>query len=165
MTSFNACVQTLLVRDLKGFRSEIEAFPSSELVWTVHESITNSAGVLAMHGCGNLNHYIGKVLGGSNYVRNRNLEFETQMLSTADICAEIDRTIAMLESVLPSLDSSVLERVYPEKVGGNQLMTRDFLLHLCTHLSFHLGQAGYLRRMITGQPGSTNPISVAMFAK
>jgi hypothetical protein len=40
------------------------------------------------------------------------------------------------------------------------LRTGWFLLHLGTHLAFHLGQAGYLRRMITGDSASTSPISL-----
>jgi hypothetical protein len=41
------------------------------------------------------------------------------------------------------------------------LNTATFLVHLGAHLAFHLGQAGYLRRVITGDNTSTNPLPVA----
>ena len=47
---------------------------------------------------------------------------------------------------------------YPEAVNGMRFQTGRFLLHLCTHAAFHLGQAGYLRRAITGQSQSSGPI-------
>jgi hypothetical protein len=38
------------------------------------------------------------------------------------------------------------------------------LLHLCTHAGFHLGQAGYLRRVITGDATSSGPIPLGPIA-
>ena len=34
-------------------------------------------------------------------------------------------------------------------------------MHLATHLAFHLGQAGYLRRALTGDPASAGAMAVA----
>jgi uncharacterized damage-inducible protein DinB len=39
-----------------------------------------------------------------------------------------------------------------------------FLLHLCTHLAHHLGQAGYLRRVITRDNQSSEPVSLQILA-
>jgi len=156
-------LQILLVRDLRGMKSEIAAYPDDEMVWQTPASISNSAGVLAMHGCGNLSHYIGHVLGGTDYARDRPLEFAVQSLSREEISREIDSTISMLESVLPSLDISRLAENFPERVGGHLLNTQAFLLHLTTHLSFHLGQLGYLRRMMTDSNTSTSPVSLSDF--
>ena len=33
--------------------------------------------------------------------------------------------------------------------------------HLAVHLAMHLGQAGYLRRMVTGDTRSSNPVAIA----
>jgi hypothetical protein len=39
------------------------------------------------------------------------------------------------------------------------------MLHLATHLAFHLGQIGYLRRAVTGDATSSGPVSNAVLRK
>ena len=155
-------IQTLLVRDLRGMINEIEAYPNDELVWETPTNISNSAGVLAMHACGNLNHYVGHVLGGSSYERDRNLEFAVQALARSEIRQALESTISILESVMPSINPERMPEPFPESVGGHLLNTQAFLLHLSTHLSFHLGQVGYLRRILTDSNLSTNPVSLTV---
>lgn len=154
-------IQKLLVRDLRGMQREINAFPDDASVWQSAPGVTNCAGILAMHGCGNLNHFIGHILGGTDYVRNRELEFSIQGLSRAEISAEFDRTIATLEQVIPQLDPALLETTFPLPIAGVELNTQLFLTHLCVHLGFHLGQLGYLRRFLTGSNTSTGPVMPA----
>jgi len=48
--------------------------------------------------------------------------------------------------------------VFAHVPNGMRLPTGLFLLHLATHLSFHIGQAGYLRRVLTGDTASTNAV-------
>ena len=50
-------------------------------------------------------------------------------------------------------------------VGGITVSTRRFLIHLATHLAWHLGQAGYLRRILTGQNVSTGAVPVPALAE
>lgn len=77
-------LQTLLVRELNGFAKEIEMFPDDELMWTAMPGVTNSAANLAWHVCGNLQHFVGTVLGGTGYVRNREAEFGRRSGSRAE---------------------------------------------------------------------------------
>jgi hypothetical protein len=65
---------------------------------------------------------------------------------------------------LGRLTDDDLRRPYPELVSGRQFITGDFLLHLSTHLAFHLGQIGYLRRGLTGDPTSSGAVSNAVLA-
>jgi hypothetical protein len=51
--------------------------------------------------------------------------------------------------------------VFPEKVFGRDLRTDRFLLHLCTHAAYHLAQAGYLRRIVTGLNQTSGAIPLA----
>ena len=71
-------LQRLLERDLEGLAREIELFPDDESLWKVAPGISNSAGNLARHASGNLKHFIGAVLGGNGYVRQRDAEFAAQ---------------------------------------------------------------------------------------
>jgi len=141
----------ILVRELQAFEREVELFPDDELLWKTVPGVTNSAGNLAAHVCGNLQHFVGRVLGGTSYVRNRDVEFGRRSGSRAELVDEIHRTIQVVETVLPSMGPEILARQYPEAVGGITFTTGIFLLHLSAHLAHHLGQAGYLRRVLTAE--------------
>jgi hypothetical protein len=149
MATLTDGLRTLLIRELDGFAREVELFPSDDLLWQTVPGVTNSAGNLALHVCGNLQHFIGAILGGTGYVRNRDVEFGTRGGTRADVVREIRTTIAVVDRVLSMLPDEALERDYPEPVHGLTLPAHRFLLHLSAHLAHHLGQAGYLRRILT----------------
>ncbi len=153
-------IRRLLARELASFSRELELFPDESLIWTVVPGISNSAGTLALHVCGNLQHFLGAVLGGSGYVRDRDLEFSARGVSRAALLAEIRKTAQVVETVLSRLPEATLTTAYPAVPGGSEVPTGLFLLHLCTHLAHHLGQAGYLRRALTGDGRSSEPVSV-----
>jgi uncharacterized damage-inducible protein DinB len=147
-------------RDLQTFQREIELFPSDDAVWQTVPGITNPAGTLALHVCGNLRHYLGAVLGSSGYVRDRDAEFRLRGVPRRDLVENLVGAREVVIRTLQTLSPETLQSAYPEPLGGVTLRTDWFLLHLGTHLAFHLGQAGYLRRMITGDSASTSPISL-----
>jgi hypothetical protein len=147
-----------LVRELEGFKRELALFPDDESVWTTLPGVSNSAGNLALHLAGNLQHFIGTVLGHTGYVRNRELEFGQRSGPRENVYAELDAAIAVVRKVLPDLSDAALDADFPEAVMGTKFRTGTFLVHLCSHAGFHLGQAGYLRRILTGDSKSSNPI-------
>jgi membrane-associated phospholipid phosphatase/uncharacterized damage-inducible protein DinB len=157
-------IQRLLVRELEGFAREIEMFPDEATVWKAPPGVSNSAGNLALHVCGNLKHFVGTVLGGTGYVRTREREFAARDVPREAILREIRETIEMVSSVLSRLREEVLDAPYPEVHGGVQLSGRTFLLHVCTHAAFHLGQAGYLRRAVTGDGTGSGALSIGALA-
>lgn len=159
-----ADILLLLDRELASFVREIELFPDDESPWRTVPGVTNSAANLALHVAGNLQHYVGALLGGSGYVRNRELEFSRRSGSRAEIAAELTRAREAVRSALTNLASGRLAEPFPEAVAGVAPPTGLFLLHLAVHLGFHLGQAGYLRRVVTGDNRSTNPMSAKALA-
>ena len=160
-SSLTSILTTQIVRELQTFIREIEAFPSDDSVWHTRRGVTNSAGNLALHICGNLQDFVGRVLGGTSYVRNRELEFGQREGTRASIVAELRKTIDVIKTALPEVSEETMAADYPMQLAGNTLNTAAFLVHLAAHLAFHLGQAGYLRRIITGENTSTNPLPVA----
>jgi uncharacterized damage-inducible protein DinB len=154
----------LLVRELFAFQREIELFPDDDLLWKTPPGVTNSVGNLATHVCGNLQHFVGRVLGKTGYVRNRDFEFSRQSGSRADLIRELQAAIEVIQNVLPAVDEEVMSRDYPEPVGGHRINTRLFLLHLSAHLAHHLGQAGYLRRTLTANNVSSGPLPLKPLA-
>ena len=53
--------------------------------------------------------------------------------------------------VIAGLSAEQLEAAYPQLYSGMTLPTQQMLIHLEGHLSYHLGQIDYLRRLLTGE--------------
>jgi uncharacterized damage-inducible protein DinB len=153
-------IRRVLVRELDGFAREVEMLPDDEGLWKTVPGISNSVGTLATHVCGNLKHFIGGILGGSGYVRDREAEFSSGSRSREEVIREVRETAEIVSGALQRVPEASLGDEYPEAVAGVELPTGRALLHLCTHLAFHLGQAGYLRRVITGEARGSGALSV-----
>ncbi len=141
-------VAEILARDLGTLRKELQAYAREEALWKVAPGISNSAGTLALHLLGNLQHYVGAVLGETRYVRDRDAEFSRRNVPREEILAEIERTVEVVRSVLPSLDEATLAAEYPEEVAGRRMTTGYHLIHLVSHFAYHLGQVNYHRRLL-----------------
>lgn len=134
--------------NLKKLISEIELYENEEDIWRIEKNISNSAGNLALHIVGNLNTYIGKEIGETNYIRNRELEFSNKNIPRQDLIKSINETRAILTETLKALSNKDLKREYPILVLVERTTTEYLLVHLVTHLSYHLGQINYHRRFI-----------------
>jgi len=160
MNELSTEVGRLLLRELAAFGREVEAFPDDAALWKTLPGTTNSAGNLALHVSGNLKHYVGAVLGHSGYVRNREAEFATRGGARGDVSRELREAAEVVARVLPGVSDAVLAAPFPEAVGGITPRCDRFLMHLATHLAFHLGQASYLRRILTQDARGTGAVSV-----
>ena len=138
----------LFTRDLDGLINELNLYKNENDLWTVYGDITNSAGNLALHLIGNLQHFIGKELGGTNYVRTREREFSLKNVSRETIIKQIEDTKIMVNKTLKTLDTNKLQDQYPILVFKENTSTEFFLMHLSSHLSYHLGQINYHRRLM-----------------
>ncbi|HRI80598.1 MAG TPA: DinB superfamily protein [Cyclobacteriaceae bacterium] len=141
-------VQKLLIRDLNKLSSELSLYKDESLIWKLRGDIKNTAGNLCLHLCGNLQHYIGAVLGNTGYLRNRENEFALRDISREILLNEIGKTKKSIESTLPLLTESQLQSEYPTDVFGYPITTGFFLIHLSAHLGYHLGQVNYHRRLM-----------------
>lgn len=135
-------------RDLGRLKTEIEQYSDDADFWKVRGDIMNSGGNLTLHLIGNLKHFIGAVLGNSGFVRDRDTEFSTSNVSREDMLAEIDATAAVLKSTLEKLREEDFALLYPIEVFGHPMTTEFFVVHLATHLNYHLGQINYHRRLL-----------------
>ena len=144
-------MQTFLhfyLRDIDKFISEIEAFPSEESLWLTGGDVKNPAGTLGLHIAGNLQHFFGALLGGTGYVRNRALEFSARGVAKAEIVAALHTARAVVAEVLGNKDDAQLSDNFPDNHFGENRSNLHALLHLLSHLSYHLGQVNYLRRLV-----------------
>tara|TARA_A100000171_G_C2112220_1_gene135685 strand:+ start:689 stop:1144 length:456 start_codon:yes stop_codon:yes gene_type:complete len=142
-------ISELINRDLDRLSNEVEAYSKEENLWITEGEITNTAGNLTLHLCGNLQHFIGAVLGKTGYERNRDFEFAAKNISRAELLGSIQETKTAVRDTLQRLPESVLNYPYPLRVFNNKEMsTLFFLIHLQGHLNYHLGQINYHRRIL-----------------
>ncbi|HSB93761.1 MAG TPA: DUF1572 family protein [Flavitalea sp.] len=146
-------IQTIassLRQDLLKLRKEIELYENEKNIWKVQGNISNSAGNLCLHLVGNLNTYIGQQIGKTGYLRNRDQEFSLKNIPRQELLNKIDETINVVDSSLAKLSEADLEKEYPLLVYDKMTSTEYMLVHLSTHLGYHLGQVNYHRRLIDG---------------
>jgi uncharacterized damage-inducible protein DinB len=139
----------LFNRDLNRLKTEIELYSDERSVWMIDGQIANSAGNLCLHLIGNLNTYIGAQLGGTGYVRHRDLEFSQKDIPIENLIGRIEETISVVDTTLSQLSDEQLAAEYPVLVFESKTSTEFFLIHLATHLTYHLGQINYHRRLLT----------------
>ena len=137
----------LFERELLQLEKELESYNTASNVWVSNESIKNSGGNLALHLTGNLQFFIGNIIGKNGYERNRKAEFEAKDIPLDALRADIAKTIADVKSALKNIDPELLQENYPIEVFGNPMTYEFFIMHLLSHLSYHIGQINYHRRM------------------
>lgn len=135
-------------RDLNKLITEINLYKDEERLWIIKDGIGNSAGNLCLHLIGNLNHFIGAILGNTGYVREREKEFSLKNIPHKELIQSIENTITVVKESLSKLTATDFEKLFPLEVFGKPLTTGFMLLHLTTHLAYHLGQINYHRRLL-----------------
>ena len=141
-------LQTLFNRELRKLKLEIESYQREENLWKTDKKIANSAGNLCLHLVGNLNTFFGAVLGNTGYVRDRDAEFSTRHVPQKELIQKIEATIPVVDQVLSTLTDEHMKAEYPMLVFAEKTSTEFFLMHLAMHLSYHLGQVNYHRRLL-----------------
>lgn len=140
-------LRELFIRDLERLESELTLI-SGDHLWKTKPGVVNSVGVLAQHIVGNLNHFIGTALGNTEYIRNREKEFTKTGIAADKLISDVNDTSEMIKEVFDSLKDEDLKESYPMDIPMDYSIYK-FLLHLYGHLNYHLGQANYLRRILS----------------
>ncbi|MBV7267621.1 DinB family protein [Winogradskyella luteola] len=141
-------LRKLFKRDLYKLKEEISLYNDEANLWKLDGLVSNSAGNLCLHLVGNLNHFIGAILGNTAYIRQRDLEFSLKDVPRRELIKHVDDTIAVVEDVLSQLTEADLQQNYKISVFKEPMTTEYFLVHLTTHLAYHLGQINYHRRLL-----------------
>jgi uncharacterized damage-inducible protein DinB len=141
-------LKTLFNRDLNKLKSEVGSYKNEANLWIIDKSIANSAGNLCLHLIGNLNTYIGATLGNGRYIRNRELEFSLKDVPKQELINMIEATLVVVNETLAKITEEQLNSEYPMLVLQEETSTEFFLVHLTTHLTYHLGQINYHRRLL-----------------
>lgn len=135
--------------DLGLVVEELEKYGNEEDIWIVDKGISNSAGNLALHLIGNINHFFGANLGGTGYVRERDLEFSEKGITRDELVNGIRDTAKVLSETFSNLSDEDLHSDYPEEIFGGTHKTIAICIYMLTHLNYHLGQINYHRRLLS----------------
>lgn len=141
-------VTEIFERDLRKLIVEINLYSDENNLWLLKKGISNSAGNLCLHLLGNLNHFIGATLGKTGYVRHREDEFSLKNIPRQDLIMNIENCITIVTGTLKNLPDEVLDNDFPLQIFDRKVNTVFMLVHLTAHLSYHLGQINYHRRLL-----------------
>lgn len=125
---------------------EISSYEHPDRMWEIDGKILNSGGNLCTHLLGNLNYFIGTVIGQTGYVRQRDLEFSIKGVPVPDLLQQIEDTKAMIASSLRGITD--WDSMYPENDYHFSGPIHSQILRLLAHLGYHLGQLNYHRRLM-----------------
>lgn len=142
-------LKALFTRDINKLKSEIGQYQDEKNIWRIDKNIANSAGNLCLHLVGNLNTFVGAELGKTGYVRDRPLEFSLKDVPRAELIRKVEATIEVVNNAIDGLSEQDLENDYPQsKIVEGGSSVAFILMHLSTHLVYHLGQINYHRRLL-----------------
>jgi uncharacterized damage-inducible protein DinB len=144
----NESLTRLFIRDLEKVKHELEQVSQETDLWKLGGQISNSIGHLALHLAGNIQHFIGHVLGGNGYQRDREREFNATNVSKDQLLKELNDAIDSVKHTIPQIKDSTWSSHFPIDVFGKPMTTEEFVFHLLSHLNYHLGQINYARRIL-----------------
>ncbi|MDD2791664.1 MAG: DUF1572 family protein [Sediminibacterium sp.] len=134
--------------ELIKLKTEIGLYKNESNLWIINGEIKNSAGNLCLHITGSLNYLIGAALGKSTILRQKDEEFRLKNVSKSELIKCIDSAIETVKQNLPGLSNHDLSMDYPLPFGGNTEKVGLVIIYLISHVSYHLGQINYHRRIL-----------------
>ena len=138
-------------RDLIKLKEEINLYKDENSLWIVKGEINNSAGNLCLHLIGNLNYFVGAILGNTGFIRDRESEFTLKNSSRKYLIDELDNTLKVVLDTLTKMADKDFEKTFPLAKHGKEVTTENMLIHLFGHFNYHLGQINYHRRLINSR--------------
>ncbi len=120
---------------------------SDEQFWRNPFGYGNSVGHLVLHLTGNLSYYVGARIAGTDYVRNRDLEFtDSRNPAKNEVLKKFDETIAMVIATVENQSETDWTAPYTAEREPSAKNRLTLILRCASHLYHHLGQIIYLSR-------------------
>ena len=146
-STFIESARTRLCIHLTGqIRTCLDALKVEQIWWRPNES-SNAIGNLVLHCVGSTRFYIGHVIGGTDFVRDRRVEFdERRELPPAELRARLDAAIEEADTVLTAFDPARLLEVTDRTPAPMTLM--EVIALQLTHYAAHAGQIAYATKLL-----------------
>ncbi|MDF1504998.1 DUF1572 family protein [Roseisolibacter sp. H3M3-2] len=129
----------------RQIHAAVESLDDAQLWWRPNAH-ANSVGTLVRHLSGNVRTLVGRGIGGSAYVRDRDGEFAGPPLPRAELLAEFDAAIAEADAVLSSLSSERLAQPSSDPTFYPTVL--EDVLNVTIHMSTHVGQMVWVAKML-----------------
>jgi uncharacterized damage-inducible protein DinB len=116
-------------------------------IWWRPNAASNSVGNLVIHLCGSTRHFLGRGVGGSDYVRDRDGEFAEQgPIPRAALLTLLEGTVAEADRVIGALTPERLlestQRIDPP------LTVLQCLMRMSHHWAYHTGQVVFVTKLL-----------------
>jgi len=123
---------------------------SEEEIWWRPNSMSNSAGNLVLHLCGNVRQWIIAGLGGAEDKRERDREFaERGPLPRKSLVTQLRRTVRDACRVIGKLNDDSLARKH--EIQGFDVTGLHAVFHVTEHFGYHTGQIIYITKLKRAQ--------------
>ena len=147
-----AVIEEARRRLVHGFPGQVREclarLDDGQLWWRPHAD-SNAVGNLVLHVCGSSRHFLGRVVGGTGYERDRKAEFAQRgPLPRADLLRAFEETVAETDRILRALDPARLleAREVPRDSPQSVLA---LVLRTSHHWAVHTGQIVYATKVLT----------------
>lgn len=129
---------------------------SEEEFWSNPYAYGNSIGNLVLHLTGNLNYYIGSQLAQTDYMRDREAEFNAgNHPSKAEALDQLRSVIELVLATLTAQNDADWQSTY-SAVGVDDVHDRfSIFLRCAVHFHHHIGQMGYTKDELVQRRNST----------
>ena len=116
-------IAELIDRELTKIGEELGLYADEKLLWHSVKGISNPGGNLALHVAGNLQHFIGAVLGNSGYIRQRELEFSRKDMPLNEVKEELEKARMAVRQTLASISTDELPDQRVRKGNDNRVVS------------------------------------------
>ena len=87
-------------------------------------------------------------MGNTGYVREREKEFSQKNIPVRELLQQIEEVKKVVTATLENMDESHLAEDFEIPRWTEKVSVGYWLIHLTTHLNYHLGQINYHRRLL-----------------
>ena len=136
-----------IVVHLTGQITACLAALSDPMIWWRANGRSNAIGNLVLHCAGSTRYHIGHVVGGHDFVRDRDAEFaERQEIPKADLLARLTFAANEADEVFRTFDASRLMETTDTGRRPGPLM--EVIAHQLVHYATHTGQITFATKML-----------------
>lgn len=147
LSTFLEMARARLVVHLTGQIAACLDALNDPMIWWRANDQSNAIGNLVLHCAGSTRYYIGHIVGGHDFVRDRNAEFaERQELPKADLLARLTFAANEADEVFKSFDAGQLMETTDKGRRPGTFM--EVIGHQLVHYAAHTGQIAFATKML-----------------
>ncbi|MDP3775708.1 MAG: DUF1572 family protein [Gemmatimonadales bacterium] len=145
--SVTTIAKNRLVLELPAQIRECLGLLSDDQIWWRPNATSNSVGNLVIHLCGSTRHFLGRGVGGSGYVRDRDAEFAAKgPVPKAELMRMLDETAAETDRIIGGLDE---KRLLENTQNIEATMTViSAIMRMSHHWAYHVGQIVFVTKSL-----------------